>query len=81
MKKESLLVGNKNRLELWHPKTYETRASQVDRERLNALAKMAELEGRIQCVGYPQWSLLKFRDAEGKDSLLVRSLAATQVAP
>jgi MraZ protein len=39
VKKESLLVGNKNRLELWHPKTYETRTSQVDRERLNGLAK------------------------------------------
>ena len=40
----------------------------------NALAKLAGLFPRFQCVGYPVWSLLKFRDAEGKDSLLERSL-------
>ena len=40
----------------------------------NALAKQAGLFPRFQCVGYPVWSLLKFRDAAGKDSLLERSL-------
>jgi glutamate-1-semialdehyde 2,1-aminomutase/spore coat polysaccharide biosynthesis protein SpsF len=43
-------------------------------EGLNALAQEAGLQERIQCIGYPFWSLIKFFDAEGKDSLLVRSL-------
>ena len=41
---------------------------------LNALAEDAGLQDRIRCIGYPFWSLIKFLDAEGKDSLLVRSL-------
>jgi glutamate-1-semialdehyde 2,1-aminomutase/spore coat polysaccharide biosynthesis protein SpsF len=40
----------------------------------NSLAKAAGLEARLQCVGYPRWSLLKFKDAAGKDCLLTRSL-------
>jgi glutamate-1-semialdehyde 2,1-aminomutase/spore coat polysaccharide biosynthesis protein SpsF len=40
----------------------------------NALAKQAGLHPRFECVGYPVWSLLKFRDATGKDSFLERSL-------
>ncbi len=40
----------------------------------NALAKQAGLFPRFQCVGYPNWSLLKFRDAAGNDSFLERSL-------
>jgi hypothetical protein len=32
------------------------------------------LHDRIKCVGYPFWSLIKFLDADGRDSLLVRSL-------
>jgi glutamate-1-semialdehyde aminotransferase len=43
-------------------------------EGLNALAKEARLQDRIQCIGYPVWSLIKFFDGDGKDSLLVRSL-------
>ena len=43
-------------------------------EGLNALAKEAGLQDRIKCIGYPFWSLIKFVDADGKDSLLVRSL-------
>jgi glutamate-1-semialdehyde 2,1-aminomutase/spore coat polysaccharide biosynthesis protein SpsF len=43
-------------------------------EGLNALAREAGLQGHIQCIGYPFWSLIKFLDADGKDSLLVRSL-------
>ena len=39
VKKESMLVGNKSRLELWHPKTFEQRSSSVDRDRLNDYAK------------------------------------------
>jgi glutamate-1-semialdehyde aminotransferase/spore coat polysaccharide biosynthesis protein SpsF (cytidylyltransferase family) len=42
-------------------------------EGLNALAKEAGLQDRIQCIGYPFWSLIRFLDG-GKDSLLVRSL-------
>jgi glutamate-1-semialdehyde aminotransferase/spore coat polysaccharide biosynthesis protein SpsF (cytidylyltransferase family)/predicted dehydrogenase len=43
-------------------------------EGLNALAKQAGLQDRIKCIGYPIWSLIRFLDADGKDSLLVRSL-------
>ena len=45
----------------------------------NALAKLAGLFPRFQCIGYPVWSLLKFRDAGGKDSLLERSLFQQEV--
>ena len=41
---------------------------------LNTLAKEAGLSDRIRCVGYPQWSLIRFLDAEGKESFLTRSL-------
>jgi len=41
---------------------------------LNALAREAGLQDCIKCIGYPFWSLIKFLDADGKDSLLVRSL-------
>jgi len=47
-------------------------------EGLNVLAKDAGLEDRVQCVGYPPWSLIKFLDADGKDSFLVRSLFAQE---
>lgn len=40
----------------------------------NALANEAGLVERFECVGFPVWSLMKFRDADGKDSLLERSL-------
>jgi glutamate-1-semialdehyde aminotransferase/spore coat polysaccharide biosynthesis protein SpsF (cytidylyltransferase family)/predicted dehydrogenase len=46
----------------------------VLQEGLNALAKEAGLQERIKCLGYPSWSLVKFLDEDGKDSLLVRSL-------
>jgi len=45
---------------------------------LNTLAQCAGLQERIKCIGYPFWSLVKFLDAEGKDSLLVRSLFAQE---
>ncbi len=50
----------------------------VLQEGLNTLAKEAGLQDRIQCIGYPFWSLIKFLDADGKDSLLVRSLFAQE---
>ncbi len=50
----------------------------VLQEGLNALAKEAGLQDRIQCIGYPSWSLIKFLDGDGKDSLLVRSLFAQE---
>jgi glutamate-1-semialdehyde aminotransferase len=40
----------------------------------NSLARQASLSNRFQCIGRPQWSALKFRDASGNDSLLERSL-------
>ncbi len=40
----------------------------------NSLAQEAGLAERFQCIGHPSWSLLKFRDANGTDSLLERSL-------
>lgn len=43
-------------------------------EGLNTLAKEAGIENRVKCIGYPFWSLIKFLDADSKDSLLVRSL-------
>jgi glutamate-1-semialdehyde aminotransferase/spore coat polysaccharide biosynthesis protein SpsF (cytidylyltransferase family)/predicted dehydrogenase len=46
----------------------------VLQEGLNALAKEAKLQDRVQCIGYPIWSLIKFFDPDGKDSFLVRSL-------
>jgi glutamate-1-semialdehyde 2,1-aminomutase/spore coat polysaccharide biosynthesis protein SpsF len=47
---------------------------QVLQDGFNSLARQAGLAGRIVCLGYPQWSLLRFRDDDGQDSLLVRSL-------
>jgi len=40
----------------------------------NALSREAGLHPQLECVGRPEWSLMKFQDATGKDSLLVRSL-------
>lgn len=45
----------------------------------NALAAQAGLAARFQCIGYPVWSLIKFRDADGKDSFLERSLWQQEV--
>jgi len=45
----------------------------------NALAKVAGLSDRLACIGHPTWSLIKFRDAEGKDSLLLRSLVSQEL--
>ncbi len=41
---------------------------------LNLFSRKCGLQSRIECLGYPNWSLIKFRDANGKDSLLERSL-------
>jgi len=45
----------------------------------NALAKMAGLQDRLSCIGHPTWSLLKFRDADGKDNFLLRSLVSQEL--
>lgn len=45
----------------------------------NALSAEAGLAERFECVGFPFWSLMKFRDAGGKDSLLERSLFSQEV--
>jgi glutamate-1-semialdehyde aminotransferase/spore coat polysaccharide biosynthesis protein SpsF (cytidylyltransferase family)/predicted dehydrogenase len=47
-------------------------------EGLNAMVQQAGLQDRIQCVGYPFWSLIRFLDADGKDSFLLRSLFAQE---
>jgi glutamate-1-semialdehyde aminotransferase/spore coat polysaccharide biosynthesis protein SpsF (cytidylyltransferase family)/predicted dehydrogenase len=52
----------------------------VLQEGLNALAKRAGLQDRIKCIGYPFWSLIKFLDADGNDSFLVRSLFTQECA-
>ena len=39
LKKESMLVGIKDHLELWHPETYEKRSSSIDQARLADMAK------------------------------------------
>jgi glutamate-1-semialdehyde 2,1-aminomutase/spore coat polysaccharide biosynthesis protein SpsF len=41
---------------------------------IHAMAKEAGLGGRVQCIGRPQWSLLKFRGADGGDSPLMKNL-------
>jgi glutamate-1-semialdehyde 2,1-aminomutase len=45
----------------------------------NALAHLAGLPDRLTCVGHPSWSLIRFCDAEGKDSLLLRSLVSQEM--
>lgn len=40
----------------------------------NVLAKEAGLSERLKATANPTWSLLKFRDSEGNDSALVKSL-------
>ena len=40
----------------------------------NVLAKEAGLEKRLECVGRPQWSLLKFYAEDGGESLLLKNL-------
>jgi glutamate-1-semialdehyde 2,1-aminomutase/spore coat polysaccharide biosynthesis protein SpsF len=41
---------------------------------LNTLAKEAGLSERIGCMGRPQWSLMKFREPDRSDSLLLKNL-------
>src|SRR5205823_561329 len=46
----------------------------------NAFAAQAGLSDRFVCIGKPNWSLMKFRDAAGKDSFLERSLFQQEAA-
>lgn len=39
LKKETMLVGMKNHLELWHPAAYEKRASSMDQSRMEDVAR------------------------------------------
>jgi glutamate-1-semialdehyde aminotransferase len=41
---------------------------------LNTMARAAGLSKQVECVGRPQWSLLKFRDVNGNESALVKNL-------
>jgi glutamate-1-semialdehyde 2,1-aminomutase/spore coat polysaccharide biosynthesis protein SpsF len=45
----------------------------------NTFAKEAGLAGRLECLGQPRWSLMKFRDAGGNDSAVARSLFLQEV--
>jgi len=45
----------------------------------NTLSRLAGLGGRFECIGRPQWSLLKLRDANGRDGMLERSLWSQEV--
>ncbi len=45
----------------------------------NTLAKLAGLSQRLVCIGHSTWSLIKFRDADGKDSLMLRSLVSQEL--
>jgi glutamate-1-semialdehyde aminotransferase len=40
----------------------------------NAMANEAGLGARLQALGNPRWSLLKFREADGSDSPLIKNL-------
>ncbi len=46
---------------------------------VNILAKHAGLSERVSCIGHPSWSLMKFRDANGQDSPLLRSLVSQEL--
>ena len=43
-------------------------------EGFNAMAREAGLGERLKAIGNPRWSLLKFHDADGSDSALVKNL-------
>ena len=45
----------------------------------NKLVESCNLTDYIACVGLPPWTSLRFRDAEGNDSLLLRSLFQQEV--
>ncbi|HWZ83139.1 MAG TPA: aminotransferase class III-fold pyridoxal phosphate-dependent enzyme [Terriglobales bacterium] len=46
---------------------------------LKCLAKEAALGGRIDVMGRPQWSLLKFRNPDGSDSAVLKNLFQQEV--
>jgi len=45
----------------------------------NVLATQAGLADQMQCIGHPNWTLLKLMDAKGNNSALVRSLFIQEV--
>ena len=51
----------------------------VLRDSFNALVKVAGLSDRLTCVGNPSWSLIKFHNAESKESMLLRSLVSQEM--
>ena len=46
----------------------------------SALSKFAGLSERVKCIGHTTWSLMKFLDSNGQDSLAVRSLFSQETA-
>lgn len=49
-------------------------AGQKLQDGINAMAKEAGLEGRIRCESNPRWSILRFRDEDGRDCSLLKNL-------
>jgi glutamate-1-semialdehyde 2,1-aminomutase/spore coat polysaccharide biosynthesis protein SpsF len=41
---------------------------------INTFAQRLGLEKHFSCEGYPNWTLIRYKDAAGQDSLLVKSL-------
>src|ERR1017187_4533839 len=49
------------------------------KEQTNRLIESNKLSDYVACVGLAPWTSLRFRDSEGKDSLLLRSLFQQEV--
>jgi glutamate-1-semialdehyde 2,1-aminomutase/spore coat polysaccharide biosynthesis protein SpsF len=49
------------------------RNGQVLKDAVNRIAYECGYSERIKCIGFPEWSLLKFLDEEGRDSLDMKS--------
>jgi len=41
---------------------------------VNTMAREAGLAARVKCIGRPQWSLLRFQEADGSESPLLKNL-------
>jgi 4-aminobutyrate aminotransferase-like enzyme len=44
------------------------------KQETNRLAEQYGLTKSVQCVGFPSWTTIRFRDVQGEDSLPLRSL-------
>jgi glutamate-1-semialdehyde 2,1-aminomutase/spore coat polysaccharide biosynthesis protein SpsF len=55
------------------------RNGNILKEKINDLSKLHGIEGHVQCVGMPQWSLIKFMNDRQEDSLELKSLFQQEV--